>query len=80
MVDRFISADSIQGLTNASLPAARPRYAGSQRRKDGVPLFDDPTLPPGWYRKVTERKTGATAGGWDTYITSSPQYGSKRFR
>ena len=45
-----------------------------------MPLFEDPTLPPGWSRQVVMRKTGATAGGWDTYIRSSAQYGSKRFR
>ena len=50
------------------------------KRSDGVPLFEDPTLPPGWSRQVVMRKTGATAGGWDTYIRSSAQYGSKRFR
>ena len=57
----------------------RGRYSRSQRG-DGVPLFDDPSLPPGWYRTVSQRKSGATAGGWDTYIFSPPQYGAKRFR
>lgn len=32
------------------------------------PLFDDPNLPEGWYRKVVQRQTGATAGQWDVYV------------
>lgn len=32
------------------------------------PLFDDPNLPDGWYRKVVQRQTGATAGQWDVYV------------
>ena len=41
------------------------------------PLYVDPTLPPGWARQVSQRKSGATAGGWDTYITDP---NGKRFR
>ena len=33
-----------------------------------TPLFDDPSLPTGWYRKVVQRQTGATAGQWDVYV------------
>jgi len=32
---------------------------------------------PGWSRKVTQRMTGATAGGWDTYLMDPT---GKRFR
>lgn len=46
-------------------------------RPDRTPLFHDPTLPPGWSRKITQRKTGGTAGGWDTYIIDPH---GKRFR
>ena len=57
-------------------------YAGryTSRRGDGVPLYDDPTLPPGWRRTVSQRKSGATAGGWDTYIHAPPSHKNKRFR
>lgn len=56
----------------------RARYV--TRRGDGVPLYDDPTLPPGWRRTVSQRKSGATAGGWDTYILAPPSHHNKRFR
>ena len=39
-------------MTSVSQSEARPRYLSS-RRTDGVPLFDDPTLPPGWTRWVS---------------------------
>ena len=60
----------------------RPVHYGrySSRRSDGVPLYDDPTLPPGWRRTVSQRKTGATAGGWDTYILAPLSHNYKRFR
>ena len=45
-----------------------------------MPLYDDPTLPPGWRRTVTQRKSGVTAGGWDTYITAPPSHRNKKFR
>jgi len=64
-------------LSNLEPTNTRPRY---KKKTDGVPLFDDPTLPPGWRRSVVMRKTGSTAGGWDTYIHSPPAYGSKKFR
>lgn len=41
------------------------------------PLFDDPSLPTGWYRKVVQRQTGATAGQWDVYVYN-PE--GKKFR
>jgi len=64
-------------LGNFGSQSTRPRY---KKKTDGVPLFDDPTLPPGWTRSVVMRKSGTTAGGWDTYIHSPAEYGFKKFR
>lgn len=44
---------------------------------DLVPLMDDSRLPPGWYRQVTQRKIGASAGKYDVYIHSPYK---KKFR
>ena len=41
------------------------------------PLYIDDRLPPGWYRKVIERKCGKTAGKYDVCIYS-PKH--RRFR
>ena len=73
--NHLLQQPNVMSMSNS---LQRGRYTSS--RSDGVPLYDDPTLPPGWYRTVTQRKTGATAGGWDTYIFSPPSYGKKRFR
>jgi len=72
-----IMNDAVRSSTDSTgSTGSRARY----NRGDGVPLYDDPTLPLGWVRRVVQRKTGATAGGWDTYIHSPPSHGSKRFR
>ena len=42
-------ANSVMNPKLSSDLSHKPRY-GSSRRTDGVPLFDDPTLPPGWTR------------------------------
>jgi len=55
----------------------RPPRTYNRYKRNKIPLFHDPTLPPGWSRKVTQRMTGATAGGWDTYLIDPT---GKRFR
>lgn len=53
---------------------ARSRTAADPNR---VPLFEDKTLPAGWHRKVSQRKTGASAGRYEVFIIGPT---GKRFR
>ena len=41
------------------------------------PLYDDKSLPQGWYRKITKRMSGKSAGTFDVYLFS-PEH--KKFR
>ena len=61
-------------------PRALPRVASGPRQPadpNRTPLMEDDTLPPGWHRKVSQRKSGASAGRYEVFIIGPT---GKRFR
>jgi len=64
----------LMGEHSQTPPVQRRRFPNTENKE---PLYVDPTLPPGWSRIVSQRKTGASAGSWDVYVIHA---NGKRFR
>ena len=69
-----VTSVAIASSTTSHVSPKRSRNPPDPNRKV---LFEDDRLPPGWHRKVSQRKSGASAGRYEVFIIGPT---GKRFR
>ena len=72
-----LATASNSSLDQKKFPGRVPPRSRPVVDPNRTPLFEDDTLPPGWHRKVSQRKSGASAGRYEVFIIG-PSH--KRFR
>ena len=71
------SSSSSQSVDQKKFPGRVPPRSRPVVDPNRTPLFEDDTLPHGWHRKVSQRKSGASAGRYEVFIIGPTH---KRFR
>lgn len=74
-----LAAVAVTTTTSAALTPSQvsPKKSRNPPDPTRTPLYNDERLPSGWHRKVSQRKTGASAGRFEVFIIGPT---GKRFR